>query len=62
VGFGLSVTQQNQREDKDDAGHVSKFSGLLHVQASQDRVSRSSLKIGGGAARMVHVTSSRRLH
>jgi hypothetical protein len=30
-------------------GHVSKSSGLLHVEASLARVSQSSLKTGGGA-------------
>jgi hypothetical protein len=36
-------------------------SGLLHVEVSWARVSESGLKIGGGAARMVHVASLRRL-
>jgi hypothetical protein len=36
--------------------------GLLHVKASQARVSQSDLKTGGGAAWMVHVASSQRLH
>jgi hypothetical protein len=30
-------------------GHVSKSSGLLHVEASLARFSQSSLKTGGGA-------------
>jgi hypothetical protein len=30
-------------------GHASRFSGLLHVEASLDRVSQSGLKTGGGA-------------
>jgi hypothetical protein len=47
--------------DEDDAGHASRFSGLLHVKVSQARVFQSSLKNGGGTTRMVHVTSSRRL-
>jgi hypothetical protein len=29
-------------------GHTSKSSGLLHVEASQVRVSQSGLKTGGG--------------
>jgi hypothetical protein len=41
--------------------HTSRSSGLLWHEASQDRVSQSSLKTGGGAARIVHVTSSQRL-
>jgi hypothetical protein len=47
--------------DEDDAGHASRFSGLLHVKVSQARVFQSGLKNGGGTTRMVHVTSSRRL-
>jgi hypothetical protein len=30
-------------------GHVSRSSGLLHVEASQARISQSGLKTGGGA-------------
>jgi hypothetical protein len=30
-------------------GHGSRFSGLLHVEASLARVFQSGLKIGGGA-------------
>jgi hypothetical protein len=30
-------------------GHASRFSGLLHVEASLSRVSQSGLKTGGGA-------------
>jgi hypothetical protein len=48
VGFGLSVAPQNRRR-KVDAGHTSKSSGLLHVEASLARVSQSGLKTGGGA-------------
>jgi hypothetical protein len=36
-------------EDEDSAGHGSRSSGLFHVDASRVRVSRSSLKAGGGA-------------
>jgi hypothetical protein len=42
-------------------GHTSRFSGLLHVEASHVRVSKYGIKTGGGAARMVHVASSWRL-
>jgi hypothetical protein len=41
-------------------GHVLRSSGLLRLEASQARVSQSSLKTGGGAVWMVHVASSRR--
>jgi hypothetical protein len=47
VGFGLSVAPQNRRR-KVEAGHTSRSSGLLHVEASQARVSQSGLKTGGG--------------
>jgi hypothetical protein len=30
-------------------GHASRFSGLLHVEASLDRVFQFDLKTGGGA-------------
>jgi hypothetical protein len=41
-------------------GHVSRSSGLLHLEVSQARVSWSSLKTGGVTVRMVHVPSSQR--
>jgi hypothetical protein len=43
-------------------GHVLRFSGLLRLEASQARVSQSSLKTGGGVAWMVNVESLRRSH
>jgi hypothetical protein len=52
---------QNRREDEDGAGHTLRSSGLLHVEASWASISESGLKIGGGAARMVHVASLWRL-
>jgi hypothetical protein len=54
----LFIAPQNHREDKDGAGHASRSSGLLFLEASRARVSQSGLKIGSGAARMVHTTSS----
>jgi hypothetical protein len=48
VGFGLSVAPQNQRREV-GAGHTSRSSGLLHVEASLARVFQSGLKTGGGA-------------
>jgi hypothetical protein len=39
---------------------VSTSAGLLYYEASWARVSQSSLKTGGGAARMVHMALSRR--
>jgi hypothetical protein len=62
VGYGLSVMSQNRWEDEDGAGHASRFSGLLHLEASWARVFQSSLKTGGGTVQMVHMASSRRLH
>jgi hypothetical protein len=58
VGYGLSVEPQNRQEDEDSAGHASRSCGLLHLKASRDRVSQSSLKTGGGTVQMVHVASS----
>jgi hypothetical protein len=48
VGFGLSVAPKNQQREV-GAGHVSRSSGLVRVEASLATVSRSSLKTGGGA-------------
>jgi hypothetical protein len=48
VGFGLSVAPQNRRREV-GVGHVSRSSGLLHVEASLSMVSQSGLKTGGGA-------------
>jgi hypothetical protein len=58
VGYGLSVVPQNRWKDEDSAGHMLRFSGLLRLEASQARVSLSSLKIGRGTTLMVHVASS----
>jgi hypothetical protein len=58
VSNGFLVVPQNRREDEDGAGHASRSSCLLHLEASRARVSQSSLKTGGGAVRMVHVASS----
>jgi transposase InsO family protein len=48
VGFGLSVAPQNPRR-KVGVGHASRSSGLLHMEASLDRVSQSGLKTSRGA-------------
>jgi hypothetical protein len=48
VGFRLSVASQNRWREV-GAGHVSRSSGLLHVESSLARVSQSGLKTGGGA-------------
>jgi hypothetical protein len=48
VGFDLSVAPQNRRREV-GAGHTSRSSGLLHVEASLARVSQSGLKSCGGA-------------
>jgi hypothetical protein len=47
VGFGLSIAPQNRRKEV-SAGHVSRSSGLLHVEASLARISQSGLKTGRG--------------
>jgi hypothetical protein len=62
AGYSLSVAPQNRREDEDGVGHASRSSGLFHMKASQARVSQFGLKNGVGAARMVYMTSSWRLH
>jgi hypothetical protein len=48
VGFALSVAPQNRRREV-SAGHASRSSGLLRMEASLARVSQSGLKTGGGA-------------
>jgi hypothetical protein len=48
VGFGLSVAPQNRQREV-GAGHTSRSSGLLRVEASLARISQSGLKTGGGA-------------
>jgi hypothetical protein len=48
VDFGLSVALQNQWREV-SAGHASRSSSLLGVEASLPRVSQSGLKTGGGA-------------
>jgi hypothetical protein len=47
VGFGLSVAPQNRRREI-GAGHVSRSSSLLGVEASLARVFQSGLNTGGG--------------
>jgi hypothetical protein len=41
-------------------GHALRFSDLLHLKASQARVSQSSLNTSSGATQMVHMASSQR--
>jgi hypothetical protein len=48
AGFGLSDAPQNRRRE-DDAGHVLRSSGLLHLEASHAMVFQSGLKIGADA-------------
>jgi hypothetical protein len=48
VGFGLLVAPQNRQREV-SAGHASRFSSLLGVEASLAKVSQSGLKTGGGA-------------
>jgi hypothetical protein len=49
LSYDLSVAPQNRWEDEDSAGHVSRFSSLLHVEVSSATVFQSGLKTGGGA-------------
>jgi hypothetical protein len=46
--FCLSVAPQNRRREV-GAGHASRSSGLLHMEASLTRVSQSGLKTAGCA-------------
>jgi hypothetical protein len=48
AGFGLSVVPQNRWREV-GAGHASRSSGLLHVEASLARVFQSGPKTGRGA-------------
>jgi hypothetical protein len=48
VGFGLSVAPQNRRREV-SAGHTSRSSSLLGVEASLARVSQSVMKTGEAA-------------
>jgi hypothetical protein len=48
VGFGLLVAPQNRRREV-SAGHASRSSSLLGVEASLASVYQSGLKTGGGA-------------
>jgi hypothetical protein len=56
--FGPQNWPQNQWEDEDGVGHASRSSGLHRLEASQARVSQSSLKIDRGTTWVVHVASS----
>jgi hypothetical protein len=49
AGFGLSVAPQNRWREV-DAGHASRSSSLLGVEASLARIFQSGLKTGGGTA------------
>jgi hypothetical protein len=61
AGCGLLVAPQNRRENEDGAGHTSRSSGLLQLEASQTKVFQSDLKTGGCVTRILHVALSRRL-
>jgi hypothetical protein len=47
AGFGLSVALQNRWREV-SAGHTSRSSSVLHIEASRARISQSSLKTGEG--------------
>jgi hypothetical protein len=48
LGFSLSFAPQNYWRE-DDAGHTSRYGGLLHLEASRAKVFQSGLNTGGGA-------------
>jgi hypothetical protein len=47
LGFGLLVVPQNRWREV-GAGHTSRSSGLLRMEASLARISQPGLKTGGG--------------
>jgi hypothetical protein len=47
MSFDLSVAPQNQQREV-SPGHASRSSSLLHLEASQARVTQSGLKTSGG--------------
>jgi hypothetical protein len=57
VVFDLSVAPQNRRMEV-GAGHASRSSGLLDVEASLDKVFQSGLKTAEDRRRVVHVAPS----
>jgi hypothetical protein len=60
--YGLSIAPQNRRKyDDRGAGHTTRFSGLLHVEASWARVFQFASKLVEARRCMVHVALSRRL-
>jgi hypothetical protein len=61
VGDGLWIAPQNRRVDEDGAGHASRSSGLLSVEASRARVSQFASKLAEARQWVVHVASSLRL-
>jgi hypothetical protein len=48
AGFSLSVVPQNRQREV-STGQASRSRGLLHMETSLARISRSGLKTGGGA-------------
>jgi hypothetical protein len=60
VSFDLSVAPQNRWREV-GAGHASRSSGLLRVEASLTRVSQSGLNTGGGETAGGATAPSRRL-
>jgi hypothetical protein len=62
AGYGLSVAPQNQREDEDGAGHTSRSSSLLRMEASRARVFQFASKLAEARHQVVHVALSCRLH
>jgi hypothetical protein len=49
-----------KRQEEDDTGHALRSSGLLHLEASQDRVFQFSSKLAEERRRVMHVASSQR--
>jgi hypothetical protein len=49
-------------EDEDGAGHVSRSSGLFHMEASRGRIFQSGLKTDGGVLGVVQMAPSQKLY
>jgi hypothetical protein len=62
AGYSLSVASQNRREDEDGAGHTSRSSSLLCMEANRARVSQFASKPTEARQQVVHVALSWRLH
>jgi hypothetical protein len=61
AGYILSVALRNRRVDEDGAGHTSRSSCLLRVEASRGRIFQFASKLTDVRRCVVHVEPSWRL-